>query len=94
MTSIARLAVADMVERHVARLGLLIDQHAMALRERAALAVLAGEADRMAFVDERREGQRFAHRPVDALARLDHRLAIVEEALDACGEDENLPARR
>ena len=39
----ARLAVAEVVERRVAVLGLLVDQHRMALREGAALAVLAGE---------------------------------------------------
>ena len=43
---IPRLPVADVVQRDVARLGLLIDQHRMALRERAALAVLTREADR------------------------------------------------
>ncbi len=41
---VARLPVADVVERDVARLGLLIDQHRMALRERAALEVLAAES--------------------------------------------------
>ena len=62
------LAVADMVERDVARLGLLVDQHGMALRERAALAVLAGQADRIALVEQRAESQRLAGRPIDALA--------------------------
>ena len=42
----ARLLGAEMVERRVALLGLLIEQHRMALRERAALAVLAGQAHR------------------------------------------------
>ena len=78
----AGLAVADVVQRHVARLGLLIDQHRVALRKGAALAVLAGEAHRMAFVDERAEGQRLGRRPVDALAGLDHLAAAVEEAPD------------
>ena len=65
---VARLSVADMVERDVARFGLLIDQHRMALRERAALAVLAGQANRKAFVEQGAEGQRLGGRPVDALA--------------------------
>ena len=59
----ARLAVAEMVERGVALLGLLVDQHRVALREGAALAVLAGQADRMAFVEQRAEGQRLARSP-------------------------------
>ena len=91
---VARLPVADMVERDVARLGLLVDQHRMALRERAALAVLAGQAHREAFVEQRAEGQRLAGRPVDALAALDRRAAVVEEALDGLVDVEALPAPR
>ena len=79
---IARLPVADVVERDVARLGLLIDQHRMALRERAALAVLAGEADRKAFVEQRAESERLGGRPVDALAARDRRPPVFEEAQD------------
>ena len=44
MTSKRAWSLADMVERRVALLGLLVDQHAVALRERAALDVLAGQA--------------------------------------------------
>ena len=54
----------------------------MALREGAALAVLAGQAHRVAFVDQRAESQRFGHGPVDALAGLDHLAAIVEQPAD------------
>src|SRR5579883_108817 len=79
---VARLAVANVIERNVARLGLLIAQHGVALRERAALAVLSGEANRIALVEQSRESQRFGRRPVDSLARLDRLPAIVEKALD------------
>src|SRR3954462_2355612 len=48
----AALPVADIIERHVARLALLIDQHRMALRERSALTVLTGQAHAMAFIDQ------------------------------------------
>ncbi len=71
-----------MVQRHIARLALLIDQHAVSLRERAALAVLTGEANRITLVEQAREGQSLARRPVDALARVDRVFARVEEALD------------
>ena len=78
----ARLVGAEMVERRVAFLGLLIEQHRMALREGAALRILAGQADRMAFLEQRAEGERFRGGPVDALAGLDRLGAMIEEALD------------
>ncbi len=53
----------------------------MALRERAALAVLAGQAHRIALVEQRAESQGFARSPIHAFAALDHLAAIVEEAL-------------
>jgi hypothetical protein len=52
----------------------------VALRERAALGILAGQAHRMAFLQQRAERQRLAGRPVDALAGLDRLGAVVEEA--------------
>ena len=71
-----------MIERRVSGLVLLIEQHGMALREGAALAVLAGEPHRTSLEQERAEGERLAGRPVDALAALDRLAAVVEEALD------------
>ena len=71
-----------MVQRRVALLGVLIDQHGVALREGAALAVLAGQAHRMALDEQRAESQRLARRPVDAVAGLDRLAPVVEEALD------------
>ena len=65
-----RLALADVVERDVALLGLLIDQHGVALGERAAAAVLAGQPDMRALGAQRAERQRLGGRPVDALRRL------------------------
>ncbi len=62
----------------------------MALRERAALAILAGQADAIAVVDQRGEGQSLGGRPVDALAGVDRLAAIVEEALDRLVEVEAL----
>src|SRR5208337_3755095 len=77
---VPRLAVADVVERDVARLGVLVDQHRMALRERAPFAVLAREPNRKAFVEQRGEGERLGGRPVDALSARDRVPAIFEEA--------------
>ena len=61
----------------------LIDQHRMALAERAALAVLAGQANAAALQQQRAERQRLAGRPVDAAALLQHRLLGFELAGDA-----------
>ena len=71
-----------MAQRRVAALRFLIDEHGVALRERAALAVLTREADREAFADERAEGQMLGHRPVDAVARRDHLAAALEQLDD------------
>ena len=71
-----------MIERRVALFGVLIEQHRMALREGAALAILAGQPHREAFLEQRAEGERFGGRPVDVLAGLDRLGAVVEEALD------------
>ena len=79
---VARLVRPQMIERRVALLGLLVEQHRMALREGAALGILAGQADRVAFLEQRAEGERLGGRPVDALAGLDRLGAVVEEALD------------
>src|SRR4051794_5818497 len=75
-------AASDVVERRVALLVFLIEEHRMALREGAALDVLAGQAHAMALEQERAEGERFGARPVDALAGLDGLLPVVEEAPD------------
>src|SRR5215204_2779546 len=71
-----------MVERDVAVLVLLVDQHRMALRKGAALAVLAGQPHRIAAEQQRTEGERLRRRPVNALAGLDRLGTRVKEALD------------
>src|SRR5262247_4392080 len=82
-----------MIERDVAVLVLLIDQDRMALREGAALAVLAGQAHREALEQQRAVGQRLGRRPGDALALLDGLGAVVEEALDRAVDMEILGHR-
>src|SRR5690606_27688389 len=60
----------------------LVVEHAVALREGAALGILAGKADRVALEQDRAEGQRLGRRPVDALAGRDRLAAVLEEAAD------------
>ncbi len=52
----------------------------MALRERAAIAVFAGEADTVPLDQQRPERQRLGSRPVDILAGLEHPLLCLELA--------------
>ena len=63
------LPVADVLQRDVdARiplLAVLVVEHRVAVGERAAPAVLAGEAHRVPLVDERRVGEVLGHAPVE-----------------------------
>ena len=90
----ARLAVAEMIERRVALLGFLIEQHRMALREGAALAVLAGEPHPVAFEQQRAEGERLAGRPIDARAGLDRFAPVFEKAVERAVQMEVRRQRR
>ena len=83
---VARLLAAELVERRVAVLGLLIDQHRVALREGAALGILARQPHRMAFLEQRAEGERLGGRPVDPFAGFDRLAAVIEEPLDGAVE--------
>ena len=56
-------------------------QHGVALAERAALGILAGEANRMTFDGQRREGERFGGRPIERLFALGHFLAALDRLL-------------
>ena len=67
-----RLARPDMIEHNSALLAFLIDQGRMALRERAARRILAGQAHWKAFVEQRAESQRLGGCPIDSLAGLHH----------------------
>ena len=84
------LVLHQVIERRVALLGFLIDQHGMALREGAALHVLARQAHGEAFHQQRAEGQLLGHRPVEARAVLDHLAARVEHALHGAVDLEGL----
>src|SRR6266576_63551 len=75
------LVVAEMVERRVAALVFLVDQHRMALREGAALGILARQPDVMAFLQQGAERQPLPGRPVDADAAVDRLGAGFQEPL-------------
>src|SRR3984885_7811363 len=76
------LIVAQMVERRITALVFLIDQHRMALRERAAFGILSREPHMVALLQQGAERQRLAGRPVDADPGVDRLRAVVEEALN------------
>ena len=76
--------LADVVERDVAALVLLIDQDGVALREGAAPESWP-ESRTDALVQQRAEGERLGGRPVDALAGVDRLGACCRGARDACG---------
>ena len=86
------LVAAEVIERRVAAFVLLIDQHRMALREGAALGVLAGQADVMAFLQQRTERQRLAGCPVDARRRCRSLSRGCPGTAGLCGEPGNRPA--
>src|SRR6478735_9209931 len=64
----------------------------MALAERAALGVLAGQADRDALDQQRRERERFALRPVDAALGPDV-VALLLQLLDELRVDREAVGR-
>src|SRR6516165_3809826 len=65
----------------------------MALRESAALGVLAGEPHRMAFEQQRAERERLGGCPIDARARFDRLAAVVQETLEGPVQVETLRYR-
>src|SRR5579862_8510094 len=76
------MLAAEAVEGRVARLRLLIEQHRMALRKRAALRVLSGQPHAVAFLEQRAEGERLTGRPVETLTGFDRLSAVIEKPLD------------
>ena len=66
-----RLGALEVLDRRVALAGLDVDQHEVALAERAARAVLAGEAQRASLRQQRPERERLGLAPVDGVVRPD-----------------------
>ena len=82
----------DVVQRGVFVLVELVDQHRVALAERATLGVLAGQPDATAFQQQAAERQRLTGRPVDALAGIDRLRLGFQLAGDLRVEVEARPA--
>ena len=82
-----RLLRADVLQRNVRAVvplfAVLVVQHRVAVRERAATDVLAGQAHAVAFVEQRRVGQRLAHAPVERQLALAHRPAVGDDLVHA-----------
>ena len=86
----AGLGVAEVVEDAVFVVVDDVVQHGMALAERAAFGVLAGEAHRMAFDGERGERECFGGGPIERLFALRHFLAALDRFLQLLVEMEAL----
>ena len=87
------LVDGQVVERHVrVQVALLVVEHVVAVAERAALHILAAEADVRAFDEQRAEGERLADGPVGR-ALLDELGARVQYALEAAVHAEAVRGR-
>ena len=80
-----RVRVAQVLERAVAVAGLGVVEHGVALAERAALGVLAGEPHRHAEREQRADRERLRVRPVDRAALGERLAAALEQRAGACG---------
>ena len=82
-----RLAFLQVLQRHpcsgVPLLAILIVQHRMPVRERAAADVLTGKAHAVAAVEQRRIRERLAHTPIERLLAFGHRTPLRHHPLDA-----------
>ena len=76
-TSNEAVASAQVLDRRVALAGVRVVEDEVAVRERAALGVLAGEPDRDALDEQAGERERLGLAPVDA-ALLERRRAPLE----------------
>src|SRR5262249_57507794 len=83
-----------MIERRVTLLSVLIEQHRVTLRKRAALAVLARKTNAMPFLQQRAKCERLARCPINALAALDRFYAGVKKSLDRPVDGQALRNRR
>ena len=81
------LLLGDVLQRHiralVPALAILIVQHRVAMKERAAAAVLARDPDRIAFIQQRREREMLGHAPVERQLAARHQPAVVHDLLHA-----------
>src|SRR5207245_4450781 len=69
---------AEAPERHVSLARLRVEEDRVPLVESAAAAVLAGETHRCSLLQERAEGERFGHPPVDRPRAAPHLEPLLE----------------
>jgi hypothetical protein len=72
----ARLAILHVLQRNETTAGVLIVQHRVAVEERTATAVLAGDTHRNALIEQRGVGQGFGRAPVQRHFAGDHLGAV------------------
>src|SRR5713226_133619 len=77
-----RLIGRKMGERNVIVFGHRIDQNSVALVERAALRILPGKADRIAFQNDGTKSQRFREAIIDGALSVAHLGALLEQFYD------------
>src|ERR1700692_587147 len=82
-----------MIERRVAALVLLVEQHRMARRECAALGVLAGQPNPVPRWQHQAEGERLAGRPIDIGAGLDRFAAAIKKPIERAMQVKTLRQR-
>src|ERR1700676_202563 len=71
-----------MLERHVLRFVLRVDQRGVALIERPSASILAREPDGYAFEKQTAEGKRLRHSVIHGTRTATHLQALLEKALD------------
>ena len=89
-----RLAGLQVLERNVARTGLLVVADGVAVEERAATAVLARDADLVAFVEQRGIRERLGEAPVEHHLAGRHPAAVVDDLLHLPVQHEAVGIRR
>jgi hypothetical protein len=75
------LVLADVLERSIGSLALLVVEDGMALREGTTLNILTGNTDVVTLRDERTEGQSLSCRPVNVLALINSLDPVVKDTL-------------
>ena len=76
-----RLVRLEMIERVIALTRGLIEQHGVAVAERPALDILAGEAHRVAVQQQCAVREQLAHRPIQGLVLFDRLATILQQLL-------------
>ena len=89
-----RLPGLQVLERDVRRTGALVVAHRVPMEERAAAAVLAGEADLVAFLEQARVGERLGEAPVQHQLARRHLAPVIDDLLHLAMQREAFGERR